>query len=147
MKHRILFAALVLILFSLGIGASANGASYKIEVSATPPAGLPEKLKGGLQSQGSRILNEQGSPWCEVWIRKEIANSDKPASPDAKYAALHLGSMLGVMSFPSTGSDYRGQAIKPGIYTMRYCLILQDGNHMGVAPILDFVLLIPVGRI
>ena len=146
MKHRILFAALVLILFSLAMGASANGASYKIEVSATPPAGLPETLKGGLQSQGSRILNEQGSAWCEVWIRKEIANIDKPASPDAKYPALHLGSLLGVMSFPSTGSDYRGQAIKPGIYTMRYCLILQDGNHMGVAPILDFVLLDSSGR-
>jgi hypothetical protein len=47
------------------------------------------------------------------------------------------------MKFPAAGSDYRGQAIKPGLYTLRYCLMLQDGNHLGAAPILDFVLLVP----
>jgi hypothetical protein len=125
---------------------SANAVSYKIETAAVLPEGLSAELKAALQSQGSRILNEQGTTWCDVWIRKEVANLDKPASPDAKYPALHLGSLLGVMSFPSAGSDYRGQAIKPGIYTMRYCLILQDGNHMGAAPILDFVLLIPAAE-
>ncbi len=86
------------------------------------------------------------SPWCEVWIRKEIANLGKPASPDAKYPALHLGQLLGVMKFSAAGSDYRGQAIKPGLYTLRYCLILQDGNHLGAAPILDFVLLVPASE-
>lgn len=146
MKRQFLFVVLVSTLFSFVLEMSANAASYKLEMVAAPPEGLSVALKGTLQSQGSRILNEQGSAWCEVWIRKEIANIDKPASPDAKYPAFHLGSMLGVMSFPSTGSDYRGQAIKPGIYTMRYCLILQDGNHMGAAPILDFVLLIPIAE-
>jgi hypothetical protein len=146
MKRQFLFVVLVLTLFSFVLEMSASAASYKLEMVAAPPEGLSAALKGALQSQGSRILNEQGSAWCELWIRKEIANIGKPASPDAKYPAFHLGSMLGVMSFPSTGSDYRGQAIKPGIYTMRYCLILQDGNHMGAAPILDFVLLIPIAE-
>lgn len=146
MKRQFLFIVLLFAAFSFVLQMSAGAASYKIEMAAAPPEGLSAELKGVLQSQGSRILNEQGSAWCEVWIRKEIANIDKPASPDAKYPALHLGSMLGILSFPSTGSDYRGQAIKPGIYTMRYGLILQDGNHMGAAPILDFVLLIPAAE-
>jgi hypothetical protein len=144
MKRQFLFVALVLIVFFPGSRAFA--ASYKVEPSATPPTGLSDALKGILQAQGSRILNEQGGTWCEIWIRKEVANSGKPASPDAKYPALHLGSLLGVMSFPAAGSDYRGQAIKPGIYTMRYCLIPQDGNHLGAAPIRDFVLLVPVAE-
>jgi hypothetical protein len=146
MKRQFFLMALLFAALSFVLQVRANAASYKIEIAAVPPEGLSAELRGALQSQGSRILNEQGSAWCEVWIRKEIANIDKPASPDAKYPALHLGSMLGILSFPSTGSDYRGQAIKPGIYTMRYGLILQDGNHMGAAPILDFVLLIPVAE-
>lgn len=142
MKRQLLFIASILVLFSSAVVAD----SYKVESSAAPPPGLADALKGILQPQGSRILNAQGGTWCEVWIRKEVANSGSPASPDAKYPALHLGSLLGVISFPAAGSDYRGQAIKPGIYTMRYCLILQDGNHMGAAPIPDFVLLIPAGE-
>ena len=137
-----IFFGAVSLLFQVG----ASAASYKIESSTSPPEGLSAELKASLQPQGSRILNEQGSVWCEVWIRKVVADTGNPASEAAKYPALHLGSMLGVMSFPSTGSDYRGQAIKPGIYTMRYCLILQDGNHMGVAPVPDFVLLIPAAE-
>ena len=121
-------------------------ASYKLEIVSNAPAELSPSVKALLQPEGYKVVNEQGAAWCEVWIRKEISNLSKPASPDAKYPALHLGQLLGVMSFSAAGSDYRGQAIKPGIYTLRYCLILQDGNHLGVAPILDFVLLIPAAE-
>ncbi|HEX2522820.1 MAG TPA: hypothetical protein VHP35_11925, partial [Terriglobia bacterium] len=114
-----------------------------LEPVATAPEGLSSTLQAVLQSEGYKIVNEQGAPWCEVWIRKEVANLGKPASPDAKYPALHLGQLVGVMRFSAAGADYRGQAIKPGLYTLRYCLILQDGNHLGAAPILDFVLLVP----
>ena len=53
--------------------------------------------------------------------------------------------LLGVISFPSGGKDFRGQAIKPGFYTMRYELLPEDGNHLGVAPTRDFVLLLAAG--
>jgi hypothetical protein len=127
----------------LALSANAQAASYKLEPVATAPDGISDTLKNLVQPQGYRIVNEQGEVWCEVWIRKEIANLNKPASPDAKYPALHLGELVGLMKFNSSGSDYRGQAIQPGMYTMRYCTILQDGNHLGAAPIPDFVLLVP----
>jgi hypothetical protein len=124
----------------------ARAASYKLETVSTVPEGLSASLKAVLDTQGYKVVNEQGTAWCEVWMRKEIANLGKPASPDAKYPALHLGQLLGVMKFDGAGADYRGQAIKPGLYTLRYCLILQDGNHLGASPILDFVLLIPAAE-
>jgi len=124
----------------------AVAASYKLEPVSTVPEGLSSTLKAVLQSEGYKVVNEQGVAWCEVWVRKEITNLGKPASPEAKYPALHLGELLGVMKFAAPGSDYRGQAIKPGVYTLRYCLILQDGNHLGAAPILDFVLLVPAAE-
>ena len=143
MKLRL--AVLLGILF-WSVAGSLSAASYKLEAVSTAPQGLSANLQSVLQSEGYKVVNEQGSAWCEVWVRKEISNIGKPASPDAKYPALHLGQLLGVMKFSAAGSDYRGQAIKPGLYTLRYCLILQDGNHLGAAPILDFVLLVPAAE-
>jgi hypothetical protein len=51
---------------------------------------------------------------------------------------------VGVLHFPSQGADFRGQAIKPGFYTLRYGLIPQDGNHMGVNPTRDVLVLCAV---
>ena len=144
MKQLFRGSALFLMLLIQAIGVQA--AAYKVENITAPPEGVPDNLKSSLQPQGVRIINEQGSPWAEVWMRQQIPDINKPASPEAKYPNLHVGSLVGVMRFPATGSDYRGQSIKPGTYTLRYCLILQDGNHLGAAPIPDFVLLIPAGE-
>ena len=134
------------LLFFLLLGADLLAASYRLETISAPPDGVSDGIKAILQPQGYRVVNDQGAPWCEVWVRKEITNLNKPGSPDAKYPTLHIGELVGVMKFNATGSDYRGQPIKPGTYFMRYCLILQDGNHLGVAPILDFVLLTPTSQ-
>jgi len=134
------------VLLCNGAARDAIAVSYKLEPISTAPEGLSANLQGVLPVEGYKIVNDQGVAWCEVWVRKEIANLGKPASPDAKYPALHLGQLLAVMKFGAAGSDYRGQAIKPGLYTLRYCLILQDGNHLGAAPILDFVLLVPASE-
>src|SRR5262249_11595987 len=56
------------------------------------------------------------------------------------------GAFIGVINFPSNNSDFRGQGIKAGFYTMRFGLILQDGNHLGVSTARDFFLLCPVGE-
>ena len=138
------FVLMAVLLF--GAALNARAASYKLEPVSAAPEGLSPSLKAVLQAEGYKVVNEQGAAWCEVWVRKEIANLGKPASPDAKYPALHLGQLLGVMKFGAPGSDYRGQAIKPGVYTLRYCLILQDGNHLGAAPIPDFALLVPASE-
>lgn len=143
---RLRFVALMAVLLCNGAALDAMAASYKLETVSSAPEGLSASLKALLQTEGYKVVNEQGAAWCEVWIRRELANLSKPASPDARYQALHTGQLVGIMKFSASGSDYRGQAIKPGLYTLRYCLILQDGNHLGAAPILDFVLLVPAAE-
>jgi len=54
-----------------------------------------------------------------------------------------MGEFVGVVHFPAPGVDFRGQAIKPGFYTLRYALIPQDGNHMGVNSTRDAFVLCP----
>lgn len=121
-------------------------ATYKLEKTTTAAEGVPSALGSALQPDGYKILDDSGKVLCEVWIRKEIANLNKPASKSAKYQDLHIGTLVGVIKFPAEFTDFRGQPIKPGTYTLRYAVIPQDGNHMGVSPILDFLLLIPASE-
>jgi hypothetical protein len=144
MVFRIATFGLLLLSF---LGAkTAQGEGFSLEVVEHPPKALAEPLKSILKPAGIRVLNGQGNPWCEVWVRQEIADSGQPASPEAVYPAFHSGILLGLMRFPEGGTDYRGLPVKKGTYTMRYGVIPQDGNHLGAAPIVDFVLLIPLSE-
>jgi hypothetical protein len=102
-------------------------------------------LQDALESQGARVVSSQGGTLMEVWLSKTV--STKPSaggSSDFLYGSLSEGVFLGVLHFPTQGADFRGQAIKPGFYTLRYGLIPQDGNHMGVNPTRDTLVLSPV---
>jgi hypothetical protein len=118
----------------------AQGA-YKIEPVASVPSDVPKALQDALQQQGTRVVGDKGAV-CEVWVGKAIAQGT--GNPDAVYPGLGVGTLVGVLHFPAAGSDFRGQTIKPGYYTLRYALLPQDGNHMGVNPYRDFLLLSPV---
>jgi len=122
----------------------ALGQSYKVENSGSPAAELAKPLQDALESQGTRVVTDQASTLLEVWLRKTVpTNASASASSDLLYPSLSEGEFVGVLHFPAAGADFRGQAIKPGYYTLRYGLIPQDGNHMGVNPTRDVVVLTP----
>ena len=103
-----------------------------------------DKLKAALQADGYRVYLPNTLACCEVWLAKSVAANKKDV-PGANYPEFHESEFLGVIRFGKDGGgDLRGQTIKSGAYTMRYEVLPSDGNHMGVAPYPDFVLLIPV---
>ena len=55
-----------------------------------------------------------------------------------------VGALVGVIQYAKGGGDFRGQAIKPGVYTMRFNLQPEDGDHQGASPRRDHLLLSPV---
>lgn len=116
--------------------------AYKIEPVATIPPDVPKPVQDVLQPQGNRVVGDKGTV-CEVWLGKAVAQGTG-GNADALYPGLGVGTLVGVLHFPAAGSDFRGQTIKPGYYTLRYALLPQDGNHMGVNPYRDFLLLSPV---
>ena len=122
----------------------AMGQTFTLHTVSSHPNNLKVSLKTTVEPKAFQIFDDQKKLWCEIWIRQEITASKFAASPDAQYPLFHSGVLLGLMRFPNKGSDYRGLPIKPGTYTMRYGIIPQDGNHLGAAPIVDFVLLIPL---
>ncbi len=133
---------------TLLVAVSAFGQNYKAETAPAPAAGtLPAALSAVLQPQGARLVDAQGKPLAEVWLRKSLTAQAQPdKSMDVINGALAPGTLVGVLHFPADDADFRGQPIKAGYYTLRYDLIPQDGNHMGVSDYRDFLLLVPVAQ-
>jgi hypothetical protein len=107
--------------------------------------GASDSLKNAIEAQGHRVLLADGSVVCEIWMRKSVPARAKTDVAGAIYTAIQDSAAIGVISFPKGGTDFRGQAIKPGAYVLRYALHPTDGNHMGISPVRDFLLLVPVG--
>jgi hypothetical protein len=121
---------------------------YKAQALSTPPpSDVPQVLQNAVQAQGVQFLDAQGKPVAEIWLAKTLTGQASPdTSGDVIYGSVDPGAFVGVLHYPAGGSDFRGQNIKSGYYSLRYDLIPQDGNHMGVSQYRDFLLLVPVGQ-
>jgi hypothetical protein len=124
------------------LGTAWGQGANKIEPVTTIPSDISKALQDTLQPQGTRVVGDKGTV-CELWLGKTVAQGTG-GNPDAVYPSLGVGTLVGVLHFAAAGSDFRGQTIKPGYYTLRYALLPQDGNHMGVNPYRDFLLLSPM---
>ncbi len=120
--------------------------SYKVAPANLPSSSdVPQAVLSALQPQGESFQNASGTSMAEVWFRKGVpVTKSASSSPDVIYGGLSVGEFVGLVHFPQKTTDYRGQAIKTGYYTLRYAEIPQDGNHMGVSTYRDFLLMSPV---
>lgn len=123
--------------------AALSAIGQKVEKGVAAPDNIPAALKAAVQSDGVRVLNAGGAAYEEIWLRKDLSAEAKEATGDIAYPGIPEGSFLGVWRYVTAGSDFRGQSVKPGVYSMRQALMPPDGNHMGAWPNRDFILLIP----
>jgi hypothetical protein len=111
-------------------------------IGASTAPGASAALKQAVEDKGYRITLDGG--WtAEFWFAKQLKTAAKNV-PGALYSELTNAEFVGVVNLPKGMADFRGQAIPAGVYTLRYQLLPQDGNHMGVAPNPDFLLAIPL---
>ena len=136
-KHCFATLFLILALFSSALAA-------KVEPLQKPKdSPVPDAVWSVLDPNGYRITLDDGTVY-DIWLRKDIPTTGKKEAEGALFPELGPSTMLGVLSFPKQGSDFRGQAVSPGFYTLRYELLPNDANHLGVSPNRDFALLIPI---
>src|SRR5262249_9070023 len=50
--------------------------------------------------------------------------------------------IIGAVRFDRRWSDYRKQPVKPGVYTIRFMLQPENGDHQGTAPYPEFGVLV-----
>ena len=128
-----------LILTVLVISIIAEGQGAKIETIGA--FGASEALKKVLEPSGSKITIGD-ELYCEIWLRAGV-----PAGKsDAQGAVYAIGesALVGLIRVVKATTDFRGQPVNPGTYTLRYAVHPADGNHLGISPIRDFLAMVPV---
>jgi len=129
------------LLFTLCLTVVCASAQYKLESAGAPPSEVAPAIRDALQKDGAKITGPNGAV-CEVWFRTKVpttANSEQNVS----FTDIAQGTLVGVVRFPVKGTDRRGQAIQPGVYTLRLSFYPADGAHQGVSQTRDFLLLSP----
>jgi hypothetical protein len=132
----VLFIALLLALL-------AQAAAPKIDTIGKFTGNAPDAIKAAVADAGYRVTGSDNKILAEIWPAKS-ALANKSSDSSALFPEFVRGAFYGIISFPSGAGDYRGQKIAAGTYTLRYELLPEDGNHLGVAPNPDFFLLVPV---
>lgn len=123
--------------------------AYKVEpLKEGAPSALAEPLRGLFEPNGYRVLSPAGKPFVDLWLRKGVPAASKPAGPKGTvlFPVLAEGELLGAFRFHVEGRDYRDQSIAPGVYTLRYGLQPENGDHLGTSPYRDFALLIAAAK-
>jgi hypothetical protein len=139
MRVRVFCLSCLIVTVAAGVS-PARGADQKVDVLKEAPPGLSAEVAAAINDSGLRISGKNGVV-CDIWLAKEIPLKPKfKSSLRIKYP-FPTGELVGVIRFPasSTPSDFRGQALKPGTYTLRYGLQPDDGNHLGTSDIRDFL--------
>jgi hypothetical protein len=134
-----LLAAILMVVLSSACFAAGTKV---VRIGPLTAADVSDGLKQAVEDKGYRVTLDDG--WvAEFWLAKPLKTA-KQDVPGTLYPELTDGEFVGVVRFPQGMSDFRGQSVPAGTYTLRYQLLPQDGNHTGVAPNPDFLLAIPV---
>jgi len=134
-RYRSLFVLVTL-------AASVSTLSAVDRIGPLQADGASAEIKQAVEEKGYHVALDDG--WsADFWFARTLTTSATGAA-GALYPDLGNGQFVGVVTFPKGTSDYRGQAIPAGTYTLRYQYIPQDANHMGVSPNPDFLLAIPL---
>lgn len=129
-------------LLLLSLAATCAYGQYKMEPAGAPPADAGA-FAAELQKEGVKVTGPSGALYCEVWLANKAPAGPKSADEGVTLPTIPQGALLGLIRFAGSAQDRRGQPLKPGLYTMRYSQYPVNGDHQGVAPQRDFVLLSP----
>jgi hypothetical protein len=133
----------------LGTAAAADSAGYRVKAeSLAPPDELSEPVRKELGKDALTVSDAGGEVVLTVWFRPVV-----PARATAEqvrngltYREIPDGTLVGAVKFPSSFTDFRKQEIAAGVYTLRFAVQPETGDHMGTAPYTEFLLLSPAAK-
>ncbi len=82
-----------------------------------------------------------GSTTIDFWFVKVLPLKDGTGAPT--WSDAEEGALVGAVRVSAQFPDIRGRVIKPGVYTLRYGVQPENGDHLGVSPFRQFLLLSP----
>jgi hypothetical protein len=125
------------LLFAVAIAASV--------AEVAPDEGFSEEVRSALGSKPVDIAKD-GATWMTIWPVASAPASNGEIPPGSNFGSLDPGTLVGALRLAAAWTDYKGNPVAPGVYTLRAWLLPEDGNHMGVAMWRDFLLLSPAAE-
>ena len=116
-----------------------------MEPAGAAPPDLAPAFASLMSKQGYKVSGPSG-PYCEIWFRSSLPAGTKSSEDSVAFPTIPHGALMGAIRFPGQAADRRGQQIKAGTYTLRYSRYPVNGDHLGVAPQRDFLVLVPAGE-
>lgn len=105
-------------------------------LSDKPPADLAAGLAARLAPAAKVTV---GAATLEIWLVQSLERTaDGPG-----WSNVDSGTLVGAMRVSGEFKEIRGKAVKPGVYSLRYGLQPQNGDHLGISAFRDFLLLSP----
>lgn len=102
-----------------------------------PPQELAAPVGATLAAGGLRAV--VSGVTIDFWWVKGLEVTATPPS----WASVPEGSLVGATRIGGDFRDIRGRIIRGGVYTLRYGIQPDNGDHLGTSPFRDFLLLIP----
>jgi hypothetical protein len=125
----------------LAAGTTLSGQALTATKAAAPPPADFAPAIATLLSPDAITVKVGDVPVTLWWVRALPLETSPSGSP--KWSDVSEGTLVGAVSVGGTWHDIRGYVLKPGAYTLRFAMQPQNGDHLGVSPNREFLLLAP----
>lgn len=100
----------------------------------------PAELSAGVQSRLAPVAKVVvGQATLEIWLVRQLEkNGEGPG-----WSSVESGTLAGALRVSGSFKEIRGKVVKPGVYTLRYGQQPQNGDHLGISPFREFLLISP----
>jgi hypothetical protein len=105
-------------------------------LAAAPPDEVAAPLRALLAPNGTKVAI--GATALEFWWVATL-----PVAAPTAWSQLPEGALVGVVRVTGAFKEIRGKTVKPGVYTLRFGLQPQNGDHLGASPFREYLLLSP----
>jgi len=138
---RVRLAPLALAVLVYALVATADAQSLvAAKGSDAPPPELNPAI-AAVFAPGSATV-KSGDVQLDLWWVKAIALAKPPEAAPA-WGDVGDGTLVGAIRVSAPWSDIRGYVVRPGVYTLRYARQPANGDHLGVSPNREFLLMSP----
>jgi hypothetical protein len=102
-----------------------------------PPADLAPAIASLLHANGTKAV--VGGATLDLWFVQAVAGTGEGPG----WSTVESGTLVGVMRVTGAFKEIRGKVVAPGVYTLRYGLQPQNGDHLGISTYRDFLVISP----
>jgi hypothetical protein len=106
------------------------------------PEKLAEPIRKLLDPQ-ALVVRDGESVVMRIWFQREIPvrATEEQIKNGLTYSEIPEGTLVGALEFPRKFTDFRKQELAAGVYTLRFAVQPDIGDHTGTAPHPDFCLI------